>query len=151
VTAPAVIPAGIDLSYDLIPGPNAVWTPIQAERRGLVNLSRAFGGAQGRRIAWLKTKVQSASVQTRRLALGFSDEVWVLINGKLLYVDKNWYMHPIRKEPEGRCSIENASFALPLAAGANDLVIGVANDFYGWGIVARLDSLEGITLDGGGR
>lgn len=47
----------------------------------LVNLSRTFGGAEGRRIAWLKTTIQSASSQTRRLALGFSDEVWVLING----------------------------------------------------------------------
>jgi hypothetical protein len=146
VTAPATIPPGIDLSYDLLPGPNTSFAPIEAERRGLVNLSRALGAAEGRRIAWLKTTIHSASNQTRRLALGFSDEVWVLINGKLLYVDKNWYLHPIRKEPEGRCSIENATFALPLTAGANDLVIGVANDFYGWGLVARLDNLEGITL-----
>jgi hypothetical protein len=150
VRAPATIPAGIDLSYDLIPGSNAAWTPIEAERRGLVTLSRTFCGADGRRIAWLMTTIQSASAQTRRLALGFSDEVWVLINGKLLYVDKNWYLHPIRKEPEGRCSIENTSFALPLVAGANDLLIGVANDFYGWGLVARLDSLEGIALGGSG-
>jgi hypothetical protein len=143
----AVILKGIDFSYDLLPKPDAAWTPIAAERRGLINLTRKFGKSESRRIVWLKTKLKSASAQTRRLAFGFSDEVWVLINGKLLYVDKNWYLHPIRKEPDGRCSIENTTFNLPLSAGDNELLIGVANDFYGWGIVARIDSLAGITLE----
>lgn len=147
VTQPVTIPKGIDFSYDLLPKPETVWAPIDAERRGLVNLTRAYGKADGRRIAWLKTKLVVDAAQKRRLALGFSDEVWVLVNGKLLYVDKNWYFHPIRKEPEGRCSIENTSFDVPLAAGANELMIGVANDFYGWGIVARIDSLAGVTVE----
>jgi hypothetical protein len=143
---PVTIPNGIDFSYDLIPKPDAVWTPVGAERRGLINVTRTFGKADGRRIVWLKTVITSASAQVRKLAFGFSDEVWVLINGKLLYVDKNWYLHPIRKEPDGRCTIENATFNLPLEAGDNELLVGVANDFYGWGIVARIDSLTGIKL-----
>jgi len=147
LTQPAVIPKGIDFSYDLLPNKETAWTPIDAERRGLVDLTRKFGKADGRRIVWLKTKLVASAPQKRRLSLGFSDEVWVLINGDLLYVDKNWYFHPIRKEPEGRCSIENTTFDLPLAAGDNELTIGVANDFYGWGIVARIDSLTGITVE----
>jgi hypothetical protein len=143
----AIIPKGIDFSYDLLPKPDAAWTPIEAERRALINLTRKFGKADARRIVWLKTKLKADSAQTRKLALGFSDEVWVLINGNLLYVDKNWYFHPIRKEPEGRCSIENTTFNLPLNAGDNELLIGVANDFFGWGIMARIDSLAGITLE----
>ena len=143
-----VIPKGIDFSYDLMPKADTVWTPVDAERRGLINITRKFGKADARRIVWLKTKLKSESAQTRKLAFGFSDDVWVLINGKLLYVDKNWYSHPIRKEPDGRCSIENTSFNLPLNAGENELLIGVANDFYGWGIVARIDSLTGITVEG---
>lgn len=147
LSEPAVIPKGIDFSYDSLPKPETVWTPIEAERRGLINLTRKFGKADARRIVWLKVKLKSASAQTRKLALGFSDEVWVLINKKLLYVDKNLYLHPIRKEPDGRCSIENTTFNLPLNAGDNELLIGVANDFYGWGIVARIDSLAGIVID----
>jgi hypothetical protein len=146
LSRPATVPQGIDFSYDLFPKPDAVWTTIDAERRGLIDLTRPFGKADGRRIVFLKTTLTSASAQTRRLSLGFSDDVWVLINGKLLYVDKNWYLHPIRKDPDGRCSLENTSFKLPLEAGANELLIGVANDFYGWGIIARIDSLAGITL-----
>ncbi len=147
VGQPTVIPKGIDFAYDSLPKPEAAWSPLAAERRGLVDLTRRFGKGEGRRLVWVKTNVKSASAQVRKLALGFSDEVWVLINGKLLYVDKNWYFHPIRKEPEGRCSIENTTFNLPLNAGDNELLIGVANDFYGWGLVARLDSLSGLTLD----
>jgi hypothetical protein len=71
----------------------------------------------------------------------------VFVNGRFLYVDKNLYGQPIMKEPDGRCSVENASFILPLNAGNNELLIGVANDFYGWGIIARLDSMEGIAID----
>jgi hypothetical protein len=147
LSQPAVIPAGVDFSYDLLPNPDTAWTPIEAERRGLVNLTRKYGKAVARRIAWLRTKLVANSPQTRKVALGFSDEVWVLINGKLLYVDKNWYAHPIRKEPEGRCSIENTTFDLPLNAGDNELLIGVANDFFGWGVVARIDNLAGVTLE----
>jgi hypothetical protein len=37
---------------------------------------------------------------------------------------------------------------VPLDAGNNELLVGVANDFYGWGIVARLDSLAGVAVEG---
>jgi hypothetical protein len=33
---------------------------------------------------------------------------------------------------------------VPLKAGDNELLIGIANDFYGWGLVARLDNLDDI-------
>ncbi len=144
---PKVIPPNIDFSRDLLPNPQTTWTPISAERRGLINITRLYGKTDTRRIIWLKTKLQAATAETRKLSLGFSDEVWVFINGQLLYVDKNTYLQPIRKEPEGRCSIDNASFNLPLNAGDNDLMVGVANDFYGWGIVARIDRLTDVKLE----
>lgn len=57
----------------------------------------------------------------------------------LLYVDKNYFGQPIAKSPDGRLSIENTTLVLPLQQGDNELLIGVGNDFYGWGIAARLD------------
>lgn len=47
----------------------------------------------------------------------------------------------------GRISLENASFDLPLKKGENEILIGVANAFYGWGIIARLDDNKGLLLD----
>ena len=79
--------------------------------------------------------------------MGLSDEVWVFLNKQPLYVDKNIYTSPgMRKAPDGRISIENGEFDLPLRAGDNDLLVGVANDFFGWGLIARLDDMNGIKI-----
>jgi hypothetical protein len=147
VSQPIIIPKGIDFSQDLVPGKETAWQPIEAERRGLINLTRQYGKSETRRIVWLKTTIKSELAQKRRLDFGFSDEVWVQINGKLLYVDKNYYGQPIMKEPDGRLSIENTTFSVPLNQGDNELLIGVGNDFYGWGIVARFDKMEGISFE----
>jgi hypothetical protein len=42
--------------------------------------------------------------------------------------------------------ITHGGVSLALIAGANELLIGVANDFCGCGMVARLDGMEGISL-----
>ena len=165
VTEPTSFPLGREVYIDPISGfpesPEVIdsdipdketeWTPLKAEREGLVNLSREFGRVgdgriMPRRIVWLKTTIQSAKEQTRKLSLGFSDEVWVLINGQLLYVDKNYYQRPIMKVPRGRCSIENTTIDVPLQEGDNEIMIGVGNFFWGWGVVARWDGLEDIIL-----
>jgi hypothetical protein len=132
-----------------LPDSATKWTAIKAEDRGLVNLTRIYGRVEGvsRRLAWLKTTIVSDSAQERLLHLGFSDEVWLFINGQILYVDKNHYGTPQQKFPRGRCTIENATIKLPLQKGKNEILIGLANYFYGWGIIARLDDTEGIHLE----
>jgi hypothetical protein len=147
VTEPDSIPRGIDFSYDLMPGKQTHWQPISAERRGLIDLSRLYGGSPSRRIAWLKTILHADAARKCQLRLGFENDVWVWINGRLLYADKNSFGQPIAKVPDGRLSIDNATIMLPLQQGDNELLIGVGNDFYGWGIMARLDDLRGITLE----
>lgn len=147
VGEPFPLNKGRELTGDDLPKPNAQERTLAAERRGLVNLSRLFGKSQSRRAAWLKTTIKSSQAQEKKIALGWSDEVWVFINGRLLYVDKNLYNQPIMKRPQGRCALENGSFSLPLRAGENELLIGVANDFFGWGIIARLDNVEGVEIN----
>jgi hypothetical protein len=142
VSAPVTIPQGVDYSTDLYPVKETVWEPIEAERKGMVNLSRRFGKSEARRIVWLKTTVQAAAAQRKELALGFSDDVWVFLNGSMVYADKNTYNAYIRKEPDGRISVENATVPLSLQKGDNELLIGVANNFFGWGLIARLSMKE---------
>jgi hypothetical protein len=146
MSPPVSLSKGRELSMDDLPKTDSGWEKIEAERRGLVNLTRVYGKSEARRMVWLKARLKVSTQQQRRVAFGFSDEVWVFLNNKLLFADKNIYIAPIRKEPDGRCSIENAAFSLPLEAGVNELLIGVSNDFYGWGIIARLDTMEGIEL-----
>lgn len=80
------------------------------------------------------------------MRLGFSDEVWVFVNNKLTYIDKNLYRDNFRKYPDGRISIENSQFPVRFTSGENEILIGVSNNFFGWGIIARLESMEGLSF-----
>ena len=131
---------------DHLPDEQTKWHKLEAERSGLVNLSRLFGKSDERRAAWLKTTIHSNIDQQRMMDFGFSDEVWVLLNDQLVYVDKNLYSNPIMKHPFGQMTINDTSFSLPLKEGENELLIGVANSFFGWAIMARLRNMDGIVL-----
>ena len=122
-----------------LPDSNTVWKPVEAEDRAIVNLSRIHKKdvATQRRLAWLKTTVYSEKAQEKTLYLGFSDEVWVFINGEFLHVDKNYYGTPGQKNPQGRCTIENSCIKIPLKEGKNEIMIALSNYFYGWGIIAK--------------
>ncbi|MEM6645350.1 MAG: hypothetical protein AAF730_03775 [Bacteroidota bacterium] len=160
VTSPVALPRGRDLVFNApnmtggdlpsdLPSDQTTWTPIQAEHRAFVNLSRPFGMTPRgqRRLVWVKTTLVSETAQQRRLDLGFSDEVWVFINGQFLHRDTNYYATPGMKEPRGRATLDNASIVLPLTEGENELMIGIANYFFGWGLVARLDTTEGLLAE----
>lgn len=137
------------LVHSDLPDSTTTWSPIMAENRGIINLSRKYGGVENdaRRLAWIKTNIRSDKSQEKILHLGFSDEVWVFVNGQILYVDKNYFGTPSQKEFRGRCTIENTTVELPLKEGSNEIMIALANYFYGWGIVARLGDMDGIQLD----
>jgi hypothetical protein len=133
-----------------LPDASAAWQSLTAERAGLVNISRVYGIPLDRpklALAWLKTSIHSDQEQTQKVNFGWVREAWVFVNGKPVYADKNLYQPPsARKEPDGRCAIENGSFLLPLKQGDNDVVVAVANNFYGWGIIFHLDDVNGIRL-----
>jgi hypothetical protein len=136
------------LNASELPDSTTVWTDIKAESRGVVNLSRKFGSMPNdeRRLAWIKTTIHATKAQEKKLNFGFSDEVWVFINGQILYVDKNYFGTPSQKTPRARCTIENTSFNVPLKEGENEILIGLANYFYGWGVIARFDDTDGIQI-----
>jgi hypothetical protein len=98
-----------------------------------------------RRIVFLKTTLHSDQERVCQIQLGFLNEVWVFLNGEWLYVDKNYFGTPIAKQ-RGRISIGNSSITVPLRQGDNVLLIGVGGGFYGWGVMARVEELEGITF-----
>ncbi len=129
-------------------GSGTGWQPIAAERGGLVNISRQYGlplARPRRAIAWLKTTVRSEKDQTKKATIGWGREVWVFVNGQQVFKDANLYQPPsARKPPDGRISLENGSFALPLKTGENEIAVAVANNFYGWALILHLDDIEGI-------
>jgi len=137
----------IGMDYNTAPDSTTQWIPMQTERKGMLNLSREFGGDNKRSIIWIRTQVNADKDIEKTLRLGFSDEVWVFVNKQLVYLDKNLYGRPMMKAPSGRISLENASIQIPLKEGKNEILMAVENDFYGWGIIARFDSNENIWME----
>lgn len=154
LSPPSTLAAGKEPAIADLPAPAAAWQPLAAERSGLVNISRVYGYPvppfhPDRALAWLKTTIRSSESQTKKVNFGWVREAWVFVNGKLVYADKNLYQPPTaRKTPDGRCSLENGSFSLPLQAGDNEIAVALADNFYGWALIFRLGDSEGIRLAG---
>lgn len=143
---------GKEPAFADLPASTAAWQPIAAERNGLIDISRVYGlplpRAQ-RSFAWLKTTIHSDSDQTRAVQFGWAREAWVFVNGKLIYADKNLYPDAkMRKAPDGRCSLRNGGFQLPLKRGDNEIDIALADNFYGWAIQFRLDDVKKLRVAG---
>lgn len=145
-SSPLPLPKGRELSDEDFPKADTKWDSISTERRGLVNVTRKFGRSESRRYVWLKATILADAEQKNKIALGFSDEVWIFLNKRMAFADKNLYQQLMPKKPDGRCSVDNATFEFTLQPGDNELLIGVSNDFYGWGIIARLESMKGVSF-----
>ena len=150
LSAFSTLPGGKDPTYNEMPGASGDWKTIGTERRGLVNISRVFGKPlpdPDRAVAWLKTTITSDRKQRKKVDIGWTREIWVFVNGKPVYAGKNFFdIEAERKFPDGRCSLENGSFTLPLEAGDNEVAVAIANNFFGWGLMLRLPDPEGVHL-----
>ena len=146
----SALPNGKEPVYNEMPGASQEWKTISTERKGLVNLSREYGRplpGTNRAVAWLKTTITSDRRQTKKVDIGWTRELWVFVNGKLVYADKNLFeVEEARKAPDGRCSLENGAFTLPLESGDNEIAVALANNFFGWGLMLRLVDPEGVHL-----
>ena len=146
VTTPQIMGQGKELIALNLPKDTTKWTPVVAERRGMINLTRNFGSSDTSRFVWLKTIITSAKDQVVKCQLGFCDEIYVFSNKKLIYADKNQFGLPLAKFPDGCMNIDNSTISIPLKQGDNELTIGLVNNFYSWGLMARLQNLNGLTV-----
>jgi hypothetical protein len=146
----SALPTAKEPTYSEMPGASQQWKAISTERNGLVNLSRVYGRPvpqPNRAVAWVKTTITSDTKQTKRVDIGWTRELWVFVNGKLVYADKNLFeSDEARKTPDARCSLDNGSFTLPLEEGDNEVAVAIANNFFGWGLMLRLADPEGVHL-----
>jgi hypothetical protein len=136
-----------------MPPPSAHWQDVVADDGGLINLSRyntpILKGTPPQLI-WLRTTLHSDRDQTRRVSVGWLREIWVFANGDPVFSGKNLYnVKGERRAPDGRLSLENDGFDLPLHKGDNKIVVAIDDNtpdmrgFYGWGFMMRLDQTAG--------
>ena len=156
VSPVSILPPGKQPSFADMPSALERWQPVDAERDGLINLSRLYktpDPANLRCTAWLKTTILSDRDQTRQVAFGWIREAYVFVNGKLIVSGRNFWDPPgPKRTPDGRLSLENASFDMPLRKGANEIVVAIDNQetdsptHYGWGLELRFFDASGLTM-----
>ncbi len=133
------------------------WKRLTAGRFGLVNLNREYELVRRPpSLTWLRTAVISSATQDKLVQLGWLGHVWVFVNGKLVTQEKNFYEpDDERRAPDGRLSIENGSFRIPLQKGSNQITLvlysAVHDDrttvnYYGWGAILRFQNTQGLQL-----
>jgi hypothetical protein len=111
------------------------WTQLEAERTGLANLGRVNGLDEARNTVLARAVIESPSAAVRALELGFSDRATLFLNGRALFRGDETYRNRDYRFL-GSIGWWDTVY-LPLAAGRNELVVAVSEDFGGWGVQAR--------------
>ncbi|HZW88557.1 MAG TPA: hypothetical protein VFF12_05710 [Myxococcaceae bacterium] len=160
----SISPAYDALARDLErpPSPSEVasirWQEVEAEPPGLVALYRYYDAPHprvsfqsdfstrlepqpGMQVLYARTSIDSDRAQVKRLALGYSDEVSVFLNGKILYRGRSAQGF---RDPGflGIVSPDNDAVYLPLRKGKNELVLALSELGGGWGFACRLESVK---------
>lgn len=135
------------------------WQAVAVEAPGMVVIDRYRRGAgvvqffatpdarigkrPGRKGVFARTMVYSDRNQIKKMSLGYSDEVTVFLNSQPLFTGRSAFRF---RDPGflGIMDVENDTVYLNLRKGSNEIVLGVAEYFGGWGFICRLDDTQGI-------
>ena len=134
------------------------WQEVDAEPPGLVLVNRfrtsphprvSFANDSSKRlepqpgmqVVYARTRIDVDHDQTRKLAIGYSDDVSVFLNGRILYRGRSaqYFRDPAFL---GIVDAENDAVYLPLRKGSNELVLALSELGGGWGFVCRLGDEE---------
>lgn len=121
------------------------WTPVASEPSGLVNLGQLQGLVDGNNTVAAKVTLNADAAAVKALSLGYSDSARVYLNGKLLFSGNNAFRSRDFNFI-GAIGYDETVY-LPLAAGANELLITVTESFGGWGVQARFADEAGVTVE----
>ena len=130
------------------------WQDVEAEPPGFVVLyryreaphlrvsfandfSKRLEPQPGMKVVYAKTTIESDRDQVKKLSLGYSDDVSVFLNGRILYRGRSAQYF---RDPGflGIMNPENDAIYLPLRKGHNELILAVSEIGGGWGFICRL-------------
>ena len=91
----------------------------------------------GMRVVYARTNIDSDRDQVRKLYVGYSDDVSLFLNGKILYRGRSAQSF---RDPRflGIVNPENDAVYLPLKKGRNELMLAVSELGGGWGFICRM-------------
>ncbi|SDZ88164.1 LamG domain-containing protein [Pedobacter hartonius] len=119
------------------------WKNLQADERGIADLSQLAGAVAGKNTVIAKLEIHSDKAQLKRLSLGFSDRMKVFFNQQLIYSAEDDFLSRDYRFL-GTIGLYDAVY-LPLKKGSNEVWIAVSEDIGGWGLMAKLDDTSGAT------
>jgi hypothetical protein len=130
------------------------WDDVEAEAPGFVvinryrdsphprvsfanDFSKRLDPQPGMKVVYARTMIASDRAVTRKLLIGYSDDVSVFLNGRILYRGRSAQSF---RDPGflGIVNPENDAVYLPLRKGRNELVLAVSELGGGWGFICRL-------------
>ena len=123
---------------------NLKWVPLTCEYDGLVNIARVAKRTEKANAALATFTIVADDACRRRLQFGYSDIAKVLLNGKVLYEGQNLFGSRDADYLGTIGYFDNVW--LDLNKGKNEVLIEVIETFGGWGIMAKLDDMNGIEL-----
>ena len=98
---------------------------------------------KGMQVVYARTVIMSDRDQLKKLNLGYSDDVSVFLNDKILYRGRSAQRF---RDPGflGIVNAENDAVYLPLTKGRNELMMAVSELTGGWGFICRFDNIDGV-------
>jgi hypothetical protein len=144
-----------NLELPLSPSESAAiqWQGVEAEPPGFVviyryreaphprvtfqgDFSKRLEPQPGMKVVYARTNIDSDRDQVKKLFIGYSDDVSVFLNGKIIWRGRSAQGF---RDPGflGIVNPENDSIYLPLKKGSNELVLAVSELGGGWGFICR--------------
>ena len=134
------------------------WQEVEAEPPGFVviyryreaphprvtfqgDFSKRLEPQPGMKVIYARTNIDSDRDQVKKLYIGYSDDVSVFLNGKILYRGRSAQGF---RDPGflGIVNPENDAVYLPLKKGTNELMLAVSELGGGWGFICQLVEVE---------
>jgi len=105
------------------------------------DFSKRLEPQPGMKVVYARTSIDSDRDQVKKLYIGYSDDVSVFLNGKVLFRGRSAQNF---RDPGflGILNPENDAVYLSLKKGSNELILAVSELGGGWGFICRLAELE---------
>jgi len=136
------------------------WQEVSAEPPGFVVINRYRKGPdliptfardfskrlepqKGMKVVYARTTIDSDRDQVKKLNIGYSDDVSLFLNGRILFRGRSAQRF---RDPGflGIVNADNDAVYLPLKKGRNELTLAVSELTGGWGFICRFDDMNGI-------
>lgn len=134
------------------------WQDVEAEPPGFVAINRyresphprvSFANdfskrlepQPGMKVVYARTRIESDRDLVKKLYIGYSDDVSVFLNGRILFRGRSAQNF---RDPAflGIVNAEDDAVYLPLKKGSNELLLAVSELGGGWGFICRLADIE---------